>query len=472
MDQPLTSVATEAPKVFTLRQVAQSIRRALDQATENRIWLVRAEIVKVRGQLGRDHVYLDLIDEAAGVKQAAMRGMIWQASGRAIQQELGAEAEQLLRAGTEIVFHARVSFHEVHGLALQIERIDLQFMLGELERRMRATMEMLEKQGATQWNKRIPMPLLPQRIALIGSPNTSGFRDFCTVLLGHPARFRYDLKVFAATVQGEAAPASLLAAIAQAEAWDPDLLVVVRGGGAKLDLDAFNHLEVCLKLARCLCPVWTGIGHESDFVLADAVAHTACKTPTETAQRILRISEELWAQLWHAGQRLSEHARNATRSQEAQLRHYVRQLEQSVAHRLDAAALRLDNASRSMREWSLSRCQYASEQLDALSKRLQELSRHAMENERRRLVELERTVHALDPAHTLARGFSIAWQSNRPVTEAARLDPGLPVQVQLHVGWLEAQVTQVHPEPFPVPGSKGHTPAPEEIPTDSKDIPS
>lgn len=470
MVQPLTAVATEAPRVFTLRQVAQSIRRALDQATENRIWLVRAEIVKVRGQLGRDHVYLDLIDEAGGVKQAAMRGMIWQASGRAIQQELGAEADQLLRAGTEIVFHARVSFHEVHGLALQIERIDLQFMLGELERRMRVTMELLEKQGATQWNKRIPMPVLPHRIALIGSPNTSGFRDFCTVLLGHPARFRYDLKVFAATVQGDAAPASLIAAIAQAEAWNPDLLVVVRGGGAKLDLDAFNHLEVCLKLARCLCPVWTGIGHESDFVLADAVAHTSCKTPTETAQRILRISEELYALLWQAGQRLSEHARNATRSQEAQLRHYARQLEQAVAHRLDAAALRLDHANRSMREWGMSRCQAASEQLAQLSQRLQELSRNVMENERRRLLELERTVHALDPVHTLARGFSITWQSERPVTDANQLDPQLPVRIQLHSGWLEAHVAQVHVEAFPVPVSGEPADDPKEKTSDSKDI--
>lgn len=438
----------EAPKVFTLRQVAQSIRRALDLATENRVWLVRAEIVKVRGKLGREHVYLDLIDESAGVKQAAMRGMIWQANGRAIQQELGAEAEQLLRAGTEIVFHARVSFHEVHGLALQIERIDLQFMLGELERRMRVTMELVEKQGATQWNKRIPMPALPQRIALIGSPNTSGFRDFCTVLLGHPARFRYELRVFAATVQGDAAPASLLSAIAQAEDWNPDLVVVVRGGGAKLDLDAFNHLEVCLKLARCLCPVWTGIGHESDFVLADAVAHTACKTPTETAQRILRISEELLAQLWQAGQRLSEHARHATRAQEALLRHLARQLDQSVAHRLDAATLRLDHASRSVREWGMSRCHAASEQLAQLSQRLQELSRNAMESERRRLAELERTVHALDPVHTLARGFSITWQAERPVTSVQQLDPGLPIRVQLHAGWLEAQVTHVHPQHF------------------------
>lgn len=437
-------MGTPEPKVFTLRQVAQSIRRALDEATANRVLLVRAEIVNVRGRLGRDHVYLDLIDESLGVKQAAMRGIIWQSAGKDIQAELGAEAEQLLRAGTEIVFHARVSFHAVHGLALHLERIDLQYMLGELERRMRITLENLEKQGATQWNKRIPMPVLPQRIALIGSPQTSGFRDFCTVLLGHPWAFRFDIRVHAAVVQGDAAPRSLLAAIEAAEEAGPDLIVVVRGGGAKLDLDAFNHLEVCLRLARCLVPVWTGIGHESDFVLADAVAHTACKTPTETAQRILRISEGLLAELQHATQRLAQSAEHALGRREMQLRNVTQALGQATQHRLDTATLRLEHAGTTVQERSTARLHAAQDMLLGLQSQLQQAAQRAVESERRRLLELERTVHALDPVHTLARGFSIAWQDGVPIRHAEQVAAETPIQVQLHTGWLEATVAAAH----------------------------
>jgi len=448
------------PKVFTLRQVAQSIRRALDEATSNRVLLVRAEIVNVRGRLGRDHVYLDLIDESLGVKQAAMRGIIWQSAGKEIQAELGAEAEQLLRAGTEIVFHARVNFHAVHGLALHLERIDLQYMLGELERRMRITLETLEKQGATQWNKRIPMPVLPQRIALIGSPQTSGFRDFCTVLLGHPWGFRFDVRVHPAVVQGDAAPRSLLAAIEAAEEDGPDLIVLVRGGGAKLDLDAFNHLDVCLRLARCLVPVWTGIGHESDFVLADAVAHTTCKTPTETAQRILRISEGLLAELQHATQRLAQSAEHALGRREMQLRNASHALGQAMQHRLDTASLRLEHAGATLQERSMARLSAAQDLLEGLQSQLQQAAQRAVESERRRLLEWERTLQALDPVHTLARGFSIVWQAGMPVRHSEQVAAETPIQIQLHTGWLEATVQAPHPElyvPQP-PLSQNETP--------------
>ena len=226
--EPLSRVseAAAAGKVYSLRQVAASIKSALDRATGNRLWMVRAEIVTVKGALGSGHVYLDLIDEAEGVKQAAMRGVIWRASGQRIREELGDDLPQVLRSGAEIVFHARVSFHEVFGLSLHIEKIDLGFMLGELERRKQAVVRQLVASGEIEWNRRLPLKRVPQRVALVGSPGTSGFRDFCTVAVRNPYGLRIQLAVFEARVQGDGAAADLVRAIGLAEAWGPDLVVV------------------------------------------------------------------------------------------------------------------------------------------------------------------------------------------------------------------------------------------------------
>ena len=94
----------------------------------------------------------------------------------------------------------------------------------------------------------------------------------------HPDRFRVRIEAHQSSVQGVSAAEELAAGIRQAEATQPDLIVLVRGGGGKLDLDAYNDFELCLAIARSTVPVWTGIGHESDLVVADLVAHTAWKT--------------------------------------------------------------------------------------------------------------------------------------------------------------------------------------------------
>ena len=163
-------------KVYSLSQVARSIRKALERATANKSWLVKAEILSISEGIGKKTVYLDLVEEAEGRQNAKMRGIIWAGAGQNILAELGDEAAQILKPGSEVVFSARIQFHERYGLALHIDRIDLRFMLGELERRKQITTARLKEMGAMEWNRKMAVPTLPQRIALVGSAGTSGFR--------------------------------------------------------------------------------------------------------------------------------------------------------------------------------------------------------------------------------------------------------------------------------------------------------
>ena len=163
-----TPATTSPSKVYSLTQVAQSIRLALERATANRSWLVKAEILKISEGLGQKTVYLDLVEEQGGRQTAKMRGVIWPQNGAEIQSELGEETSSILKSGSEVVFSARIQFHERFGLSLFIDRVDLRHMLGEMERRKEATLAQLKKLGALQWNKRIPLPTLPQRLRLWG----------------------------------------------------------------------------------------------------------------------------------------------------------------------------------------------------------------------------------------------------------------------------------------------------------------
>ena len=135
-------------KVYSLSQVARSIRKALERATANKSWLVKAEILSISEGIGKKTVYLDLVEEAEGRQNAKMRGIIWAGAGQNILAELGDEAAQILKPGSEVVFSARIQFHERYGLALHIDRIDLRFMLGELERRKQITTARLKEMGA------------------------------------------------------------------------------------------------------------------------------------------------------------------------------------------------------------------------------------------------------------------------------------------------------------------------------------
>lgn len=451
-------------KVYSLRQVAVAIKSALDRATGNRLWMVRAEVVKINGILGQQHVYLDLIDESEGVKQAAMRGVIWKHAGQQIREELGQELPQVFRDGAEIVFHARVAFHEVFGLSLHIEKIDLSFMLGELERRKQATIKALTESGALELNKRLPLPRVPQRVALVGSPGTSGFRDFCTVALRNPHGLRMDLQVFEARVQGEGAPADLVSALGRAEDWCPDLIVLVRGGGSKIDLDCFNDLGLCRKIAEMGVPVWTGIGHESDLVVADLVAHTAHKTPTDCANRWVEHCIHAWAEASEMGQiiarlmeqrvrqinqtlgdqrnRIGTTAQLQIRSQVNALHLHRERIAGSARMALAAKRGELERRVENIAGFAHRRVLAASLGLSQAQTVFQSEPSRILDRRQEQLVQIQSTLSAFAPEQTLKRGFAIVRKEGKSITRSETLLPGDRLTLELHAGSVEVQVVQ------------------------------
>lgn len=459
MQTPITSSPS---KVYSLTQVAQSIRLALERATANRSWLVKAEILKISEGLGQKTVYLDLVEEQGGRQTAKMRGVIWPQNGAEISTELGEDTSNILKAGSEVVFSARIQFHERFGLSLFIDRVDLRHMLGEMERRKQATLAKLKKLGALDWNKRIPLSSLPCKVAIVGSPGTSGFRDFVTKTIGHPRQFNIQIEVFASSVQGANAPEHLKNALLEAQAREPDLIVLVRGGGSKLDLDAFNDFGLCEAIAGCTVPVWTGIGHESDLVVADLVAQRALKTPTDAAVALTDAFEEAAYELELMTQKMERRFKLWNQEQQALLNQNWKTLEWAgknilAQRQMEVNAfqkmlsiqgfLLIDRQRRSMLEFER-RCMRSGQQFIEIvrrelqndGRRIHQATHQQLQRKRVELNGNQSVIRSLDPSQTLKRGFMLLKRADALLTKTSEAKTGEVLQLEGYDGSIPVRI--------------------------------
>ena len=298
-------------KVFPLSGITRSVGKMLDERAGGRLFWIRAEISQC--SFSGKHAYLDLVEERDGARLAQVRGTIWGSRLAEILTALGLEFKEVLQPGREIVFGAYMAFHAVYGFSLNIQQIDLDALLGEMERRRKETLAALNKEGAIGRNAQRMLPDVPQRVILIGSSGTAGHTDFLAHLQGNAWGYRVDLGCIDASVQGTSAVSSIVAALHRAGRvamrTPGDAVILLRGGGAKLDLDVFNDLSLCRTIAAMEVPVITGIGHETDQSLADVVAHTSCKTPTAVADFLLDCMTEFESAVGREGRAVAAECR-------------------------------------------------------------------------------------------------------------------------------------------------------------------
>jgi len=432
-------------KIYSLRQVATAIRKTLDQVTGGATWLIRAEVVKVTGLLGVKHVYVDLVEQNATGIQAKMKAMIWAADGQAILRDLGEDAHKVLAAGQEIVFSARVHYSEVYGLALHVERIEMGHMLGEMERKRQETIQKLTASRDIFQNRELDVPLLPHRIALAGSKGTSGYRDFATKMAESGCRI--EVKSFQATVQGKEAPGSLIQALEAATEWSPDLIVMMRGGGSKMDLACFDDYELCKSLAHLPHPFWTGIGHESDLSVADLCANQSFKTPTELAMGIIQLFAEFEVELDSLQQKLAQRAWNAVEQYKMEMGNMQSQLgshSQSILFRGKEWVSDLTNQLGLSGRNVLTSSRI---EIHRLSAEIQRLSENLFVQQTQSLKQLAETLNALHPDRTLERGFAIVRNEfDQVIKSPENLASEDEISIELRHHIVQARAQNWHPK--------------------------
>lgn len=263
---------------LTLSELCALIGEALDDSLAASYW-VKAEISSLSERGG--HMYLDLIEG----KSAKMRATCWAGTKEMLTAFFESETGQSLQPGMSVLVEAEIQYHAVYGLSLSIIGIDPSYTLGDLARQRQHTIAQLQKDGLLDAQQLLPLPTLIRRIAVISSPKAAGYEDFKHQLEASPYTFR--LSLFGATMQGEGATPSIIAALDEIDSQAFDAVVIIRGGGATADLSCFDDYTLCAVCAQCDLPILTGIGHTRDISVLDLVAHEALKTPTAVAEWLI-----------------------------------------------------------------------------------------------------------------------------------------------------------------------------------------
>lgn len=360
---------------YTLLTLQTHIRRILALNLPEPLWL-RAEVFQVSESRG--HLFMELAEkgDAANELAAQASAVLWERNYRQLRARYGKALDALLAAGVEIRIKARVDYHERYGLKLVVEDVDPDFTLGQLELRRRQTLEMLQREGLLERNAALPLPAAVQRIAVVSAETAAGYHDFHNQLLANPYGYAFSLRLFPAAVQGAAAlveiPRQLRAIGRQTHRFDA--VVIIRGGGSRIDLAAFDELELCRAAAECPLPVLAGIGHETDETLLDRVAWQALKTPTAVAEWLLARSLRCDAALADTALQLQQHTQRhlRLRSQELDRAHLgLRSLSRFALRR---QAAHLDRIGADWPRWARRQLKTAARELDHLARLEQLLS--------------------------------------------------------------------------------------------------
>lgn len=269
---------------YSLHEFNLLVKEVLNDSLERSYWII-AEIGQINLH-GNGHCYLELVEKDNNYVKAKARGTIWANIFRDIHRWFVSQTGTELKQGMKVLFNASLEFHEVYGMSLNIRDIDVNFTIGERERKKQETIQQLEAEGIIDMNQALELSIVPQRLAIISSETAAGYEDFMNQFESNPYGYRAILDLFPATMQGDSAPSSIIDCLHKIHesGLGYEAVILIRGGGSKMDLDCFDDYDLCAHLAQFPLPIITGIGHERDQSIADLVAHTRLKTPTSVAE--------------------------------------------------------------------------------------------------------------------------------------------------------------------------------------------
>lgn len=280
-----------------LFELQSRLKEGVECLFPSRIW-VRAEVSAMKARSG-GHCYMELSQSDDKGLVAKAGAVIWAGKYRFIAPYFESVAGTPLREGITVLVEVQVSYSQLYGFSLIINDIDPEYSLGAKALERQRTIERLSREGLLEMQKGLSLPLLPYRFAVISAEDAAGYRDFMRHLHENPYGFDVSTELFPALMQGAECPSSVISALDSVlgSAEEFDAVLILRGGGSRLDLACFDDYELASVIAQYPLPVLTAIGHDQDFHVCDMVACEYVKTPTALADFILSIYEDEDARL-------------------------------------------------------------------------------------------------------------------------------------------------------------------------------
>lgn len=438
---PPTATVGQVAETLTVRELCSTIDRTLRQAFPTEVWVAGAISNLKRSSAG--HVYFDLVEPGRlGDAGAASIPVALFAARRTLVNRVLTRSGGAVRMtdGTEIRIRGEVGFYERGGrVQLLMSLIDPAYTLGQLAEARQRLLQQLANEDLLEANRRQALAVLPLRVALVTSAGSAAHADFCHEL--DRGGYRFELQVWDARVQGADAVETLVWALNAAADWRPDVIAIVRGGGARTDLAAFDHEQVVRAVACSPVPVITGIGHETDRSVCDEVAHTAAKTPTACAAFVVERVRQFAERVDSAAGRLHQVASRRLDARERELQHASgRVIRAATASLTRSDAVLVDRAQRIRQAGRVGHRRGE----DLLAAHLSRLRTSAGNQLRRAEHPLELAavrMRAADPVEALRRGWSITRREDGGLlTDPGQVAPGALLVTTLAGGSVTSTV--------------------------------
>ena len=275
--------------IVDLYELQTRLKDGVERTFPGKVWL-KAEISAVKARPG-GHCYLELSQSDGGGLVAKAQAIVWASKYRILAPFFESVAGSPISEGMLVLVRVQVNFSQLYGLSLIIDDIDPSWSLGEKEKERLRTIARLKEEGLMDLQKELALTSLPYRLAVISAGDAAGYRDFMRHLHENDYGFVFSTELFPALMQGAGAAASMSAAIDEVSASgrEFDALLILRGGGARLDLACYDDYGLASHIARCPIPVLTAVGHDQDVHVCDMVAWTSVKTPTALADWFIDI---------------------------------------------------------------------------------------------------------------------------------------------------------------------------------------
>jgi exodeoxyribonuclease VII large subunit len=414
--------ALPQPQVISVSELNRMARQALERGLP--LMWIAGEVSNCK-RSDQGHCYFTLKDAQAQVDCVLFR-----------------HRAQLLgwapRDGAQVEVRALATLYEARGrFQLNVE-VMRRAGLGALYEAFERLKAKLGKEGLFDAERKRPLARFPRAIGVVTSPQAAALRDVLTTLRRRMPRLPAIL--YPTPVQGEGAAGRIAAAIALAGArQECDVLIVCRGGGSIEDLWAFNEEAVARAIAACPIPVVSGIGHETDFTIADFAADRRAPTPTAAAEMACPDREELSKALAHCARRLLRVAMHALEDRMQRLDFLSRRLVHP-GERIRGQLSELRHISkRFFATWERGLGDLGSAAAE-LARRLREGGRRQLDITASLLARLDAHVQHMNPQAVLERGYSITEAAGGIVRDASRLAVGENVSITLARGRVSAEV--------------------------------
>ncbi|WP_352288231.1 exodeoxyribonuclease VII large subunit [Psychrobacter sp. GW64-MNA-CIBAN-0177] len=461
--------------VLRLSDYLSAVEMVIKQTFDHRVW-VKAEIRNLSSKGG--HYYFELAEkDEEGKVVASCRGNLWRFKAARVLAKFERATGMPLERDLTVLLKVSAGFHAQYGFSITIEDIDPSYTLGDLARQYAEMVDRLTGEGLLQLNQQLPVPFDIEHVLVIAPEKAAGLGDFQADADRLASTGACHFHYHHATFQGNHAPSEIRQAIvsAQQRFQDtyqrlPDLLVIIRGGGAVGDLAYLNDYELAALVAEQPVPVWVGIGHERDKVILDEVAHSSFDTPSKVIAAIMAHLAQLVTQTLHYQAQIKQAAQRQLNIAEQQTARQLSQIQSCTIGQLTALQKDSDYAWRSIQQSAQRQVKQAARLTTELHTQTQTLAHQQlasahnysdihqktiMQSAQQQLIQAQRdSAHLRDivllhrPSRVLKQGYTMLTndKDKQILTSSTQLYPEQTIHIVLKDGKAKAQIVEVNTE--------------------------